>query len=207
LKALARDAAEERGMRKALIAGLTVALAAPWSVRAQEGPPPPESGVAPVAAEPGPGPQPGDVAPAPPLTAEPKKKKKKFKVMETAGGAVGGALAKTAATAVAGPVGGIAAGIVGARVGRGAVTVAKKVVGVDDRDGAKAASDTGVDVSAWTPDPTGRSEVTPPPEPEPLETAPPEPVGSDEPTPVADAGPDPVPDDAGPPPELVPPNR
>ena len=168
-------------MRKALIAGLTVALAAPLAVQAQEPPPPLSArdvGPAPLAAEDAPptadpsGPQPGDPAPRPPPAEPEKKSKKKMDVAGTAGGAVGGILAKGAGTAVAGPVGGIAAGFVGNRMGRGAVGLVKRVIGVGDKkDDAKAAPDVATDVTANVPEPVGLSEFTPPPQPTPVAAA------------------------------------
>jgi hypothetical protein len=149
-------------MRKALIAGLSAALAAPLAVRAQETPPPlavEDVGPGPlaaedIAAEPPPGPQPGDPAP-PPAPAPPEKASKKTDVAETAGGAVAGVLAKGVGTAVAGPVGGIAAGFVGNRVGKGAVGLVKRVIGIGDKDDdAKAAADAGRDVAANAPEPS-----------------------------------------------------
>ena len=152
-------------MREVLIAGLTLALAAPAAARAQEAPPPlTTQDLAPVAPEAAPNPQPGDPAPAPPPSAEPKKKKKKVKVAETAGGAVGGALAKTAATAVAGPVAGIAAGLVGNQVGRGTVGLVKRMIGAEDqKDEAEPAPDVATQVPADAPGPADISDVTPPP--------------------------------------------
>jgi hypothetical protein len=159
-------------MRKALIAGLTVALAASLPAYAQETASPLAPGdVAPAspgvgddaaaALEPPLGPQPGDPAPPPP-PAEPQKKSRKMDVAGTAGGALGGMLAKGAGTAVAGPVGGIAAGFIGNRVGRGAVGLVKRVIGGGDRkDDAAAAPDLARDVSANVPEPVGLSEFTP----------------------------------------------
>jgi hypothetical protein len=184
-------------MRKALIAGLTVALAAPLAARAQEAPPvedvPPAPLAAediaprpstaddapPVAAEPSLGPQPGDPAPRPPpATAGAKaNKKQKMDVAGTAGGAVGGMLAKGAGTAVAGPVGGVAAGFVGNRVGKGAVGLVKRVIGVGDKkEAAKSAPDVATDVTANVPEPVGLSEFTPAPQPTPVAAADPAPV-------------------------------
>ena len=180
-------------MRKALIAGLTVALAAPLAVQAQEAPPPLSArDVAPLAAEDAPptadpsGPQPGDPAPRPPPAEPEKKSKTKMDVAGTAGGAVGGMLAKGAGTALAGPVGGIAAGFVGNRMGRGAVGLVKRVVGVGDKkDDAKAAPDVATDVTANVPEPVGPSEFTPPSEPTPVAAADPPPVpGKAEPPPI-----------------------
>jgi len=171
-------------MRKALIAALTVALGAPLAAHAQEAPPLAAEDVAPVAVEPPPGPQPGD--PAPPPARSAKKSKKKMDVAGTAGGAVGGMLAKGAGTAIAGPVGGIAAGYVGNKVGRGAVSLAKQVMGVGDKkDDAKAAPEVATDVTANVPEPVGLSEFTPAPESTPVAAADPAPApGAPEPAPV-----------------------
>ena len=183
-------------MRKALIAGLTVAWTAPAAVLAQETPPPlAAEDVAPAAAEAPPGPQPGDPAPMPPPIAPDKKSKKKLKVAETAGGAVGGMLAKGAGTAVAGPVGGIAAGMVGNRVGKGAVGLVKRVIGVGDKkDEAKAAPDAATEVAATAREPVGVAEFTPQPGPPPAEDA----RAAQDAPPVEDAPPGPV--DIAPPP-------
>jgi hypothetical protein len=135
------------------------AFAQPPALAAETPSAPAATEVSPVEVSP-PGPALGDRAPVPEPAPGDKAQSKKTPVANTVGGLAGGTLGQVAGTVVGGPVGGIAAGLVGERLGSGAVSLARRAFGGDDKKDGTAAQE-----SSAAPDRTARPAAYLPPEP------------------------------------------